>query len=293
MSKKAVKISVVIPTYNSWETLKSSIESVGKQTLKPSEIVVIDNASTDKTSSNVKKHFPKAKLVKMKKNTGVTGGRNTGIKAADKTAEYIFFFDHDMVAENNLLEELVRVAESDKKIGIVTPKIFYWQDRKRIWAAGTGMNLWTGQVLFRGGHDEGQYEEVCEVQVAPAAMLVKKELIKEIKGFDDRYFAIYEDTDFCFRAKRLGYKTFYVPKSVAYHNLSTDIKDEADRLLSRSYWVGRNRILFMKDFGIFFPVFLFFIPLYSIYYLRMAIKYKRLKDGFEYIHGTINGLLEK
>jgi len=290
MSKKATNISVIIPAYNSWMTLKPCIESINKQTQEALEIIVVDNASTDNTEENVKKYFPKVKLIKMKENTGVTGGRNAGIKASAAKSNYVFLFDHDMVADKKLLKELVVIAESKENIGIVTPKIFYWQDRKRIWAAGTGINLWTGQVLFRGGNDRGQYEEACEVQVAPAAMLVKKDLIKKIKGFDDRYFAIYEDTDFCFRAKKLGYATFYAPKAFAYHNLSTDLKDEADRLLSRAYWVGRNRILFMKDFGKSPLLFYLFIPLYCVYYFYLAIKYKRISDWLKYVKGVVVGL---
>ncbi len=287
------QISVIIPTYNSWKTLRDCLGSISKQTLNPNEIVVIDNASTDGTAekvSNLKHQILNLEIFKNKKNLGVTGGRNRGIKEAPKSSDYLFFFDHDMIADKKMLEELVKVAKMDPKIGIVTPKIYYWEDKKRIWSAGTGINLWTGQVLFRGGKDVSQYEEVEEVQVAPAAMLVKREAIGKIKGFDNKYFATYEDTDFCFRARRAGFKTYYSPKAVAYHKLSTDPRYEADRLLSRAYYVGKNRVLFMKDFGKNFYIFLFFLPVYIIYYLKLAIKYYRLKDWFTFLRGTFDGL---
>ena len=82
-----------------------------------------------------------------------------------------------MVADKGMLEELVKVSESDNEVGIVTPKIYYSDDKDRIWSAGTGMNLWTGQVLFRGGKDMGQFDVSEEVQVAPAAMLVKRKVL--------------------------------------------------------------------------------------------------------------------
>lgn len=283
------KISVVVPTYNSWSTLKLCINSLQKQNLRPSEIIVVDNASIDGTSKYLKKYYPKVRVITLSKNLGVTGGRNTGVKFADKSSKYIFFFDHDMVAKNDLLKNLVSTANLDKKIGIVTPKIYYWTDKKRIWSAGTGMNLWTGQVLFRGGRDVGQYKLEDEVQVAPAAMLVKIEVLRKIKGFDPLYFAVYEDTDFCFRAKRKGYKTYYSPKAIAYHMLSTDPKDEIDRLLSRSYWVGRNRVIFMKRFGKSKIVFLMFLPVFVLYYFSKSITNNRIFDGFKFIQGTIAG----
>lgn len=287
---KIMKVSVVVPTYNSWKTLRDCIKSLLSQSLKPIEIVVVDNASSDGTKQKVTVHFPLVKIVSMKSNTGVTGGRNAGINVVSKYSDCIFFFDHDMVADKNMLEELVKIGESDEKIGIVTPKIYYFGGKKRIWSAGTGINLWTGRVLFRGGEDRGQYDEVCEVQVAPAAMLVKKKVVEKLKYFDDRYFATYEDTDYCFRAKKSGYKVYYAPRAIAYHKLSIDPKNEADRLLSRAYWVGRNRVLFMKDFGRSFLIFLLFVPIYIIHYLYLSLKFDRPKDGLKFIEGTVAGI---
>lgn len=285
-----INISVIIPTYNSWVTLKECINSILKQTLKPYEIIVVDNNSSDGTSKRVNQKFPSVKLITLSINTGVTGGRNAGIKKAAESSDYLFFFDHDMAAEPNMLKELLLVAETGSAIGIVTPKIYYWGNKKRIWSAGTGINLWTGQILFRGGKDVGQYERIEEVQVAPAALLVKREVIKEIKGFDNCYFATYEDTDFCFRAKRAGYNTYYAPLASAYHKISWDPKDDADRILSRAYWVGRNRIIFMQRFARNFPLFLFFIPLFSLYYLILAIRNHRFADWLKFISGTWVGL---
>lgn len=284
------KVSVIIPTYNSWSTLKSSILSIQKQAVKPKEIIIVDNASTDDTSEKVKQYFPKVKLITLSANTGVTGGRNEGIKRA-LSSDYLLFFDHDMVADKNMLKELIKVAESNNLIGIVTPKIYYWGNRNRIWSAGTGINLWSGQILFRGGDDIGQYEKAEEVQVAPAALLVKRKALNKIGLFDDIYFATYEDTDFCFRAKEKGYKTFYAPNALAYHKISWDPKDDANRVLSRAYWVGRNRIIFMKRFGSHFYFFLLMLPIFMLYYLKIALENNRLIDWFKFIQGTFAGIL--
>lgn len=291
--KDQINISVIIPTYNSWITLKECINSILKQTLKPDEIIVVDNNSSDGTSDKVKNEFPGVKLMTLHKNTGVTGGRNEGIRKSSMSSNYLFFFDHDMVADKNMLEELVTVAEINPEIGITTPKICYFGNRKRIWSAGTGINLWSGQVLFRGGDDVGQYEKAEEVQVAPAALLVKRKALKGIGLFDDIYFATYEDTDFCFRAKEKGFKTFYVPRALAYHKISWDPKDDANRVLSRAYFVGRNRIIFMKRYGKRFSVFLLFLPLFSLYYLIISIKSRKILDWFKFLYGTTVGLFAK
>lgn len=285
------KISVIIPTYNSWNTLKSCIASIQNQTLKSREIIVVNNGSSDGTAEKVKGAFPKINLINLKTNTGVTGGRNKGIEVAKKNSDFLFFFDHDMVADKRMLEELVKVGLMSKDIGIVTPKTNYYENKKRIWSAGTGINLWTGQVLFRGGMDVGQYEKIEEVEVAPAAMLVKRELLRKIKSFDDIFFATYEDTDFCFRAKHFGYKTYYAPKALAFHRLPLDFYEESRRLLSRSYWIGRNRVIFMKKYGNNFFVFLLFLPIFSVYYLNLSIRLKQISSWFKFLLGTINGIL--
>lgn len=286
------KVSVIIPTYNSYKTLKSCISSIQKQSTKPVEIIVIDNGSTDGTSAKIKIKFPQVKLLTLYKNTGVTGGRNAGIKKASKFSNYLLFFDHDMIADKNMISELIKIAESSFEIGIVTPKIYYYGNKKRIWSAGTGINLWTGKIIFRGGEDTGQYEKIEEVQVAPAAILVKRNAMKKLKFFDDAYFVSYEDTDFCFRARELGFKTFYAPKAISYHILSWDPKDDIDRVLSRAYWIGRNRVIFMRRFGVNPPLFLIlFLPLFSLYYLIFSIKVNRITDWLKFMLGTWRGLM--
>lgn len=292
MRSSTPKVLVIIPTLNSWNTLRSCVVSLYEQTLLPTEILVVDNGSTDGTSSKVKIFFPRVKLITLDRNTGVTGGRNAGISAANKKGGYLLFFDHDMVAEKNMVENLVEVAEMDKSYGIITPKIYYLEDKKRVWAAGTNINLWTGQVLFRGGKDMGQFEKIEEVQVAPAALLVKKQVISRIGKFDERYFLTYEDTDLCFRAKRKGYKTIYVPKAIAYHQLSLLKTDDRKRLLSRAFYVARNRVLFMKDFGKNFYLFLLFSPVYLFYFGVMAIIEKDFKSFNNFLKGYLRGITE-
>lgn len=287
------RISVIIPTYNSNKTLYECVVSMLAQTTKVTEVIVVDNASTDDTKQVITTLSIKDSRVKYFRNTknrGVTGGRNRGIGELSGMSDYILFFDHDMVAEKRMVEKLVDVAESADNIGIVTPKIFYFNDKTRIWSAGTGINLWTGQVLFRGGKDHGQYEMTQEVQVAPAAMLVKRGVFKKVRKFDERYFATFEDTDFCFRAKVAGYKTFYAHKALAWHKISPNPRDETERLLSRAYWVGRNRVLFMKDFGKL--TFWFFIPIYALYFMRLSIKSNSIGHFFQYLSGLRDSIIK-
>lgn len=136
------------------------------------------------------------------------------------------------------------------------------------------------------------YDKTEEVQVAPAAIFVKRKVLDKIGGFDDVYFAVYEDTDFSFRAKRAGFKIVYTPKAVCYHKIPLlDKRQESERLLSRGYWIGRNRIIFMKRFGKNFFIFLLFLPVFAGYYTFLALRYQNLSGLIDFFKGTLAGLV--
>ena len=105
-----MNISVVIPTYNRIELLKRSIDSVINQTIKPSEIIIVDDGSNDGTEAMVKKKYDSLKLIKQK-NKGASAARNSGIKAS--SGEWICFLDSDDEWKNDKLEkQIIAVANN-------------------------------------------------------------------------------------------------------------------------------------------------------------------------------------
>lgn len=283
------KISVIVPTWNGSKTIAACIKSLFNQSSRPAEIIVVDNASTDSTARIVSR-FKQVKLVKLAINTGVVGGRNAGIRTASPGSDYLFFFDHDMVADRNMIKHLLDTSRK-QNAGITTPKIYYLHDKNHIWAAGTGINVFTGQVLFRNGQDIGQFDKNEPVQVAPAAILVRREVIGKIGGFDPLFVSSWEDADFCFRAKKAGFSTYYSPQAIAFHDIEFDPRADARRLLGRyGFYIGQNRILFMKRFGKNFRLFLLvFMPVYLIYYLYLALRYRQITKYANYLSGTWSG----
>lgn len=265
------------------------IGSIYKQDYKSIEVIVVDNVSTDGTSEAVEKRFPKVKLVRNKKNLGVTGAVNRGLKYAK--GRYLLLVDHDNILESNMLSELVRTIESDSKIGITVGKIYFDEDHTIIWAAGTGINLFTGQIYFRAGKDVGQFDKVEEVQVAPANFLLRRELVTNDGVYDPTYVINYEDTDLSFRIRSQGYRVVYTPKAISYHRIPMSSEGAGKRLLSRAYWIGRNRVIFMKRWGNFYPFVTFFLPLLSVYYLYLALRYNQLGNFIKYCKGIYDGVI--
>jgi GT2 family glycosyltransferase len=286
------KVTIVIPSFNSTD-LFECIDSVLNQGYPNFEIIVVDNSTRQNIWRKLQVRFAssnKIKLLKPDNNTGVTGGRNLGVRYSNKDSKYVLFLDHDILLEKDALFELVKVGESDPQIGIVTGKILYFENPEVIWSAGTSINLLTGQIHFNGGKDVGQFDEIKEVQVSPSVILTKRRLLEKIGGFDDLFFANYEDTDFCFRARKVGFKIFYTPYARAYHMIPLNSNISNNRLLARAYPIAKNRIIFMKRHSKCFGLFLFFLPVYIAYYTFLSLRVDNIDAVKNFLQGTVSGM---
>jgi GT2 family glycosyltransferase len=285
-------IYAIIPTHGAGDAFIQCVQSLLNQTYQPTQIIVIDNNVTDGSIDKLKQiqtNIP-INVIKLESNTGVTGGRNRGIQALPENYDYALFVDHDMIAEPNMIEELIKTAEKKPEIGIVTPKIYYYENKNIIWSAGTDINLTTGQTIFYGGPDHAPYESEKPVAVAPAIFLVKKIVLSAVPKFDTIYFATYEDTDFCFSAKQAGFLTYYSPTAIAYHQIPYNPQTAMQRLLERTYYVGRNRYLFLRKFNLFTLTTILYIPIYALYYTYLGLRYKNFKSIINYFKGVYSGV---
>lgn len=282
------KISVVVPTYNRKKDLLECLDSVQKLNYPNYETIVVDNGSTDKTAEAVRRQFPNVKLLVSDTNLGVTGGRNLGARNSD--GEYIFFLDHDTIVDRDALSELVNVMQSDHRIGLAGAIIYYYDNPNYVWAAGGFISLITGKNWFnRRLVGNG----VIEVQVLPTAFLVKREVIDKIGLFDDIYFATYEDTDFCFRAIKAGYRIVCVSTAKVWHKVPfSDNRKDTEKILQRGYYVARNKIVFMRKHAkpLHFITFLFIYPIYAIYYTVISLRFRRVDCLLSFWSGIISGL---
>lgn len=285
--KKSLLVSAVVPTYNLKEIFLQCLKSIAKQDYPRLEIIVVDNG-TDGTYAVVKKRYPNIKVIKNPKNLGSTGGMNTGLKVA--RGDYLWFIDHDNILEPDMLSQMVKLAKSDPQIGVVTPKILYWERRDIIWSAGNSVNMITGVNYSREGKDIGQYDKVEEVHIAPANFLVKRVVINEVGFYDDVFWVSYEDADWCYRVRNAGFKIIYTPKAVCYHKFPLlDKKTSKRRWLSRAYLAARNKIIFMRKCSKYFPLFVLLYPAWFLIYTYQAIRYLNLTALINFYKGMIAG----
>lgn len=215
------KVFIVIPSWNAADLLPACLESLEKQTQK-AQIVVVDNGSIDGSAELIARDFPKVHLIKLAKNTGFTGGVNTGISyALEHGAEAIALFNNDAVAKPDWLQKLVERLSSSSNIGIVTSKMLR-MDKKHL--DDTGDFYTTRGIAFPRGRnrlDTGQYDQAESVFAASGgASLYRADLLQQIGLFDEDYFAYFEDVDISFRARLAGWDIWYEPAAVMYHHVN-------------------------------------------------------------------------
>jgi hypothetical protein len=293
MNMLSPKIAVVILN---WNGLKDTLECLNsfRTIVYPSySILVIDNGSTGNDAEIIKEEFGDSVcLIKEEKNLGFAGGCNVGIRWALSTgANYVLLLNNDTVVDSNFLVELANVAQNDKQIGIVGPKVYQYEQPNRIATAGGKVNLWTGSTPLIGAReiDAGKFDCIREVDfVSGCALLIKEETIRKIGLLDEKYFAYYEETDWCTKAKKACFKVVYVPKAKIWHKNPKTRTSEFTM-----YLMTRNRFLFVKNnsSGI---QFIFFIIFFFSTDLLMQMKDKlfaRPKLLIAYLKGIRDGLL--
>ncbi|OGE36802.1 hypothetical protein A3B45_00285 [Candidatus Daviesbacteria bacterium RIFCSPLOWO2_01_FULL_39_12] len=250
------------------------------------EIIVVDNGSTDGTWQEGRKKFRKVRWVDAGvKNIGQTGCYNLGFAKAKKN-NHILFADSDIVVEKNMIKNLVDRLNKNPQVGIVTPMILYLKDKNWVNQAGSYVDLTSGRVTVGWGPRKN-FLEGKEVQNSGTAMLISRKVVNKIGGFDD-WFMCYFDPDYCLRAKKAGFITWYEPAAICYHDQSKNPNVWRPRVLSRAYLLGRNRVLFMRKHGNIFT-FTIFLPLLLAYYFWESFKYHQFDKFFKLLGGTLVG----
>lgn len=202
------------------------------------EVLVIDNASIDNSLQLIESRFPKIKIIKNKKNLGFAGGNNVGIRLALKQkAEAVLLLNQDTVAERNFLSPLLANGAD-----MVAPIIKFKQKGKWVYDFGGKINWWIGKT----SHDERakvKNEKPVKIDyVSGCCMLIKKEVFNKIGLLDEKFFFYFEDTDFCLRAKKAGFKIAVEPKSMVLHKLTGIEK----RPLRQNLHLLKSNLLFIS-----------------------------------------------
>lgn len=216
-------VAVVILNYNGKKFLETFLEAVIQHS-KPYEVIVADNASTDDSVSFLKEYFSEVRLIQNKVNTGYAGGYEEALKQLNH--DYFVLLNNDVEVSANWLQPMIEMAEKQKTIGAIQPRLLDYNQPKRFEYAGAaggfmdvfGYPFCRGRVFESIEEDTEQYNETRAIFWASGAcMFVRREALEKAGGLDADYFAHMEEIDLCWRMKNMGYEIMYQPQSKVYH----------------------------------------------------------------------------
>ncbi len=241
-------VSVLIPTWNGKDLLRSCLDSLAHQTFPDFEVIVAENGSTDGTADMLAQEFAWVRVVALERNLGFARGVYAAYDAA--RGDLIVLLNNDTEAAPTWLAELVAAADAHPSAASFACKILLHQDRARLHSAGDYYGL-DGVPGNRGvwEPDGPAFSERGWVFGAQgAACAYRRSLLEEIGFFDLDLVSYCEDVDLSWRANLRGYRCLYVPEARVFHHVSAT----GGGALA-SYYCGRNFIaVAVKDIpGIF------------------------------------------
>ncbi|MBF0528531.1 MAG: glycosyltransferase family 2 protein [Deltaproteobacteria bacterium] len=229
-------ITVVIPNYNGAEVLTDCLASLTGQTLPVHEVILVDNGSSDGSVAMAEEVWPGIRIIQNGHNLGFASAVNAGIKAA--AGQYVALLNNDVTVERDWLAEMKLVLEADPLTFAVGPKLLLDPDRERINVIGIKLKKSLESASIGAGQlDRGQYDLPGQVfGVSAGAALYRREIFDEVGFFDDDYFAYLEDVDLSFRARLMGYRFRYTPRSRAFHRQGWTTR----KRMPSSFEISRN-----------------------------------------------------
>jgi GT2 family glycosyltransferase len=233
-------VGVIVLNYNGREVLPGLLESLEKSDYTNWRLFLVDNASTDNSLALARSWLDRLpmEIIENRENLLFSGGNNVGIKRAmEWGANYIFLLNNDTIVPPTLISELIEFMKKNPVVGISGPMIHFGKPEGVIWGAGGLVYEWWGVVRHRGirQRDVGQFPEAGRVDyVSGAAMMIRRGVIEKIGMLDTGFPMYYEDTDFCYRAKRAGYEVWYVPTAPLIHLVSVAAGGQASMFKIRT-----------------------------------------------------------
>lgn len=241
-------LSIVILTYNSRKYIKACLDAVFAQRVHKTEIIVVDNASTDGTKEWVREHQPQVRLIENLRNVGASQARNQGIKRS--SGEWVLALDCDVALESGFLEKF-NAARSGfaGDVGMVQPNVLEG-DGRTIYSQGIYLSrlrrffdLNRGKPRDFAGNEKKKIIGPCS-----AAAFYRRSMLESLREptgyFDERFFFLVEDVDLAWRAKRAGWKVVFEPRCICFHTGNSSATDpELRRYLSfrnRHWMIAKN-----------------------------------------------------
>lgn len=261
-TSKHPSVYIILLNWNNSDETIACLASLEKMAYRNFQVIVVDNGSKDDSVSKINKFYKdldgmyEVTILQNEENLGFAGGNNTGFKyALEQGADYVLVLNNDTKTDVMFLNDMVQTAEKNEKAGIVGAAIYFYDQQDLIWFGGDTPMKWRLMDKMIAStcdfYKKTMPPEVPAIKVnfiTGACMLIKREVLEKINGFDERYFLYFEDADLCFEAQKAGYELWWEPKARIWHKVSATTlpKLGSPRL---HYYHVRNVMLLGFDHG--------------------------------------------
>jgi GT2 family glycosyltransferase len=241
------RLNAIILNWNGRDDTIECIRSAIAAGLDESQIILVDNGSTDESVATVKAAYPGVDIVQIERNLGFAAGMNVGIRASvQKGSAYHLLLNNDTVLAPHMVDNLIEQATMQPEVGICVPRISLASDPRILWSAGAEWTAFPPRVRMIGYlkadgpvHDNMRYLK----QATGCCLLVKDVVFSKVGLLDEDYFMYFEDYDFCQRVTAAGYRILYVPRAELRHKVSRSLGEGS---AAKWYWLGRSSARFYR-----------------------------------------------
>lgn len=237
------EISIITINYNGLKETCMLVDSLRRHVSVNYELIIVDNGSAINEAELLQLRYPETHCIRSEINRGFSGGNNIGIQAAK--GKYLLFLNNDTFVTDDSLHFLCEKLDSKPEIGGVSPKIKFAFSPQHIQFAGytplSAITLRNNLIGF-DEKDRGQYNSSTPTPyLHGAAMMVKKEIIKQVGLMPEIYFLYYEELDWCTQMTDKGYELWYEPRATVFHQESRTTGQNSPL---KAFYLSRNRLLY-------------------------------------------------
>lgn len=265
-------VTIIIVAWNQLEKTLACLETVVALGYPDFRVLLVDNGSEPPLAGAVSVRFPSVETLRLPANLGFAGGYNAGLRRGlESDSRHFLLLNNDTLLEPDVLAKLAAEIERAPDIGLVTAKIYYAADPRRIWTTGANFDIFLDlKDSAAGQSDVGQWDEPRDVDFAPfCALLVRREVIERVGLLDEEFFLYYEDMDYCRRARAAGWRVRYCATARVLHDVSAS-SGGRDSPMER-YWMAQSSGRYFRKHGRG-PRLLLIIPFRLLSALKMTAR---------------------
>lgn len=282
-NKSGPAVGIIVLNWNSYTDIANCLDTVMNQDYNNTEIIVVDNGSTDNSAQRLENDYPFIDLVELDKNAGFSKGNNIGIKQMrDRDIDYIWLVNNDIrLPEPSILGKIIDAMERNPEIGILTPQIMEYPETDTVWFRKGVINQNLGVYYHnknRKWYVHGQEKSTTKIEDSStqtesellkneylpfSCALFRETLFSEVGLLPEEYFLYVEDVEYGLRTMNAGYQLATIADVKVYHEKSSDSSLNP----IRSYYGVRNNHLFVRrnseevNLLLFYPIYILLILL--------------------------------